>query len=307
MGENWKVFCLDNRQMTNYTDFLRVGGYYHPHDIEYELFRGRVASHPFLASLPVPPPTAPLELLLSLIKHRICAFLATIDIDGLLCVIMAVPHMAADGQAALNSAMMWAGRRIINVGDYAECLPQNLLTKDEERLWLGSKNETRWILDTSKFVDISKGMRNCGGRAMDYIRASQRSTRPLPYDLASDLLAPSVKRPDNAVLRNLTLKQYYRGSNCYTFCHCNCGKPKDNKNSDVDDIEFGLGQVAFIMTCWSDDPPTSSHADGTREDVRSEWAGHRLDIVAAETVNPDWEDVTVAVKKKLRSFFGEED
>ncbi|KAJ2713068.1 hypothetical protein H4R19_002434 [Coemansia spiralis] len=270
-----------------------------PHYIEYELFRGRVASHPFLASLPAPPPTAPLELLPSLIKHRICALLATIDIDGLLCVIMAVPHMAADGQVALNSAMTWAGRRIINLGDYAARLPQNLLTKDEERLWLDGKRKDGWILNTSKFVHISGKRRySLYVRAMDYIQASERSTRPLPYSLAHDLIAPSIKRPDNAVLRNLTLKQYYRGGDCYTLDNCNCGRPK---GSDVDGVEFGLGQVVLIMTCWSDDP-SSFRGNWTRKDARGKWAGHRLDIVAAEVVNPDWEDVTVAVKKKLMRF-----
>ncbi|KAJ2713906.1 hypothetical protein H4R19_002013 [Coemansia spiralis] len=128
------------------------------------------------------------------------------------------------------------------------------------------------------------------------------STRPLPYDLASDLLAPSIKRPDNAVLRNLTLKQYYRGGDCYVLSRCNCGTSKSSKGGNVDDandVEFGLGQVVFIMTSWSDDPSASYRGYSSHDEVHGEWAGHRLDIVDAKAVNPDWEDVTVAVKKKL--------
>ncbi|KAJ2716707.1 hypothetical protein H4R19_000481 [Coemansia spiralis] len=125
---------------------------------------------------------------------------------------------------------------------------------------------------------------------MGYIWASQMYTRPLPYDLANDLLAPRIKRPTNAVLRNLTLKQYYRGTS----------KASNNSNvDDANDVEFELGQAVLIMTCWFDDPSTSFNADWIREYVRGEWAGHRLDIVAAETVNPDWEDVTVAVNERL--------
>ncbi|KAJ2711335.1 hypothetical protein H4R19_003300 [Coemansia spiralis] len=286
--------------MSGHIGKLAEAFYSFPHHIEYELFRGQVASHPFLASLPAPPPTAPLELLPSLIKHRICTLLAAIDLDGLLCVIVAVPHMAAEGQVALNSAMTWAGKRIINLGESVDDLPQNLLTKDEERLLLGGKKEDTWTLNTSKFArDPRNNTSKVFARAMDYIWASQTSTRPLPYNLAHDLIAPSIKRPDNAVLRNLTLKQYYRGGNCYTLFRCNCGTSNGRKDSDVDDVEFGLGQVVFIMTCWSDNPSTSFHADWTDDDVRGEWAGHRLDIVAAEAVNPDWEDVTVAVKEKL--------
>ncbi|KAJ2715521.1 hypothetical protein H4R19_001156 [Coemansia spiralis] len=301
MGQYWNMFCIDNRQMTGHMGKLAEAFYSEPHYVEYELLRGRVANHSFLTSLPAPPPRAPLELLPSLIKRRICAFLATIDIDGLLCVIMAVPHMAADGQVALNSATTWAGKRFINLGDYAVDLPQNLLTKDEEPLRL-DRGEDTWILDKSKFVDISSEWRNSCSRAMDYIQASQESTRPLPDNIINDLLAPRIERPDNTVLRNLTLKQYYRGGDCYTLDHCNCGISKASKNSDVDDgddVEFGLGQVLLIMTCWSNDPSTSFHADWTRDDVHGEWAGHRLDIVAAEAVNSDWKDVTVAVKEKL--------
>ncbi|KAJ2710522.1 hypothetical protein H4R19_003707 [Coemansia spiralis] len=315
------------------------------HNIEYELFRGQVASHPFLASLPAPPPTAPLELLPSLIKHRICAFLATIDLDGLLCIIMAVPHMAADGQVALHSAMMWAGKRIINLGGHARSLPQNLVTKDEERLWLDGEGENEdndnkynddednddddddgddeddddkgtWILDTRKFVDPTSNKRNnLFARAMDYIRASQNSTRPLPSDLAKELLAPRITRPDNAVLRNLTLKQYYSDRGCYIrdLCDYDTEDSDNSYNSDnsdnidfdyTDDLGFDLGQVVFIMTCWADGPSASYHGYWTRRDVYGEWAGHRLDIVAAEAVSPDWEDVTVAVMKKMRRLRG---
>ncbi|KAJ2715625.1 hypothetical protein H4R19_001093 [Coemansia spiralis] len=219
---------------------------------------------------------------------------------------MAVPHMAAEGQAVLNSIMTWAGRRIIHLGGCAHSLPQNLLTKDEERLRLDVIYEDPWILDTRKFIDIEKKRRyKLYARAMDYIRASKRHTRPLPFDLAHDLLAPTIKRPANAVLRNLTLKQYYRGGDCTAFYYCDCGKSKGSKNGNVDDgddIEYGLGQVVLIMTCWTDGPSGYFRGNWTLEDDHGEWAGHRLDIVAPEVVNPDWEDVTAAAKEKLMRF-----
>ncbi|KAJ2774347.1 hypothetical protein IWQ56_000613, partial [Coemansia nantahalensis] len=99
--------------------------------------------------------------------------------------------------------------------------------------------------------------------------------------------------PENAVLRNLTLKQYYRDNNpCRNRWSGRCRDGEINDN-------FGLGQVVLIMTCWSEDASTSFHAEWTEDDAHGEWAGHRLDIVACEKVPADWDDVTDAVTAKL--------
>ncbi|KAJ2771837.1 hypothetical protein IWQ56_001626 [Coemansia nantahalensis] len=107
------------------------------------------------------------------------------------------------------------------------------------------------------------------------------------------LVNRSAPLPANRVLRNLTLKQYYRDDSQCNRQWCGCCTD-DNVNDN-----FGVGQVVLIMTCWSEDYSTSFHANWTADDVHGEWAGHRLDIVASEKVAADWEDVTDVVRAKL--------
>ncbi|KAJ2806014.1 hypothetical protein H4R21_001042 [Coemansia helicoidea] len=149
------------------------------------------------------------------------------------------------------------------------------------------------------------------------------------------LVRPPVRQPRDAVLRNLTLKQYYRssgycpgewcersqerrsgtgacqgvgvgpgmsngygsgmGSGRGCGCGCECGRIENGK----DNTNFGLGQVVLIMTCWSKEASTSFYAEWTDDDVHGKWAGHRLDIVAPDMVPADWEDVTEAVRTRL--------
>ncbi|KAJ1730891.1 hypothetical protein LPJ61_002793, partial [Coemansia biformis] len=92
-------------------------------------------------------------------------------------------------------------------------------------------------------------------------------------------------------LRNLTLKQYFK--------RC------DNK--DNRDRIFTFGRVIMILTCWSDDPSTSFHIEWDESDAHGDWAGHRLDIVSADMLSDDWEDVTEAVKEKIVDLCYESD
>ncbi|KAJ2807771.1 hypothetical protein H4R21_000348 [Coemansia helicoidea] len=300
MGQYWHVLCIDNRQSTGHLGKLGEVFYSDPHILEDELLRYRPVDHP----VPDSPPVAPLERLPPLIKRRICAFLAAVDVDGLLCVILAIPHMAADGQAALSSHLSWAGKRIITLGDYAEDLPQNLLTADEEKRLLNRGDRSSYVLDVDVFdkrcmSDLSKAYprahRFTATRdlLLLFMRIQNRLRRRSSVSLER-VVRPPPSRPANAVLRNLTLKQYYRSdSHC---CSQFCGRCKNNKD---DDASFGLGQVVLIMTCWSQDTSTAFHADWTVDDVHGEWAGHRLDIAALENVPADWEDVTETVRAKL--------
>ncbi|KAJ2802307.1 hypothetical protein H4R21_002468 [Coemansia helicoidea] len=291
MGQYWNMFCIDNRQATGDLGKLGVVFYTNPHIAERKLLSRRAVHHPKPATRPV----APLERLPPHIKRRICAFLAAADVDGLLCTILAVPHLAADGRVALNRHISWAGKRIITLGDYADCVPKNLLTAEEESCLLDPTKRTNSIIDEDKFID-GKGavMSRTYPRAHRYATLHPRSYWYMkPCNAVEQQFQADISWPDNAVLRNLTLKQYYRGDGrCQRKC-CH-----DRKVGGLD-TNFGLGQVMLIMTCWSDDTSTSFSGDWTEDDVHGEWAGHRLDIVALTRVPADWEDVTDAVKAKL--------
>ncbi|KAJ2804196.1 hypothetical protein H4R21_001736 [Coemansia helicoidea] len=326
MAQYWNVLCIDNRRCTDRLG--RLGKVFHidPHILEYHMLRRRTVDYPE----PRTPPVAPLERLPQLIKRRICAFLAPVDVDGLLCLILAVPHLAADGQAALNSHLSWAGKRIITLGDRADDVPQNVLTADEEECLLDPSKRTGYIIDTDAFGKLEEEV-----LAETYPRAHQ-FTILQPRVSIRRLVRPPLRPSKDAVLRNLTLKQYYRssgdclGGSCmrtpgmgggagsrqdrshdratlYSFgdrfgagaiCNhnCDCGRYKSRKVK----TNYGLGQVLLIMTCWSSDPSTSFFVNWREDDVRGEWAGHRLDIVAPESVPADWEDVTEVVRAKMR-------
>ncbi|KAJ2798971.1 hypothetical protein H4R21_003716 [Coemansia helicoidea] len=329
MGQYWDLLCIDNRLRTGQLGKLGEVFNTDPHILEYDLLRHRPVDHP----APTTQPVAPLERLPQLIKRKICAFLAPVDVDGLLCLILATPHLAADGQAALTSRMSWAGKRIITLGNYAESVPRNLLTADEEKCLLDSDSGSGWEINVEAFDKLWKS-----AMSETYPRAHQFATQQ-PHVSIRRLVRPHIPQPRDAVLRNLTLKQYYRSSGCCpggwckrnldpciglpkwqkgylglsdgraplnnhgnrfgvgTRCshHCECGHFKDGR----DNTNFGLGQVVLIMTCWSGDSSTSFYANWSLDDVHGEWAGHRLDIVAPEEVPAGWEDVTDAVRAKL--------
>ncbi|KAJ2764958.1 hypothetical protein IWQ57_004971, partial [Coemansia nantahalensis] len=275
-------------------------------------------------------------------KRKICDCLATVDLDGLLCLILAVPHLAADGRATLSRVMSWAGKRIITLGKYADDVPENLLTEEEDEELYINFPEKNYVINEHSFVLL------LGEATSEFYPKTHRflEARHMTARLRTDdsswlhfslkcLIRPPIIQPTDAVLRNLTLKQYYRssgycpggwcersqerrsgtgacldndldhdetngyckglGSGRGCGCGCKCGRIENGK----DNVNFSLGQVVLIMTCWSKDPSTSFDAEWTEKDVQGEWAGHLLDIVAPDKVPADWEDVTETVKAKL--------
>ncbi|KAJ2769927.1 hypothetical protein IWQ56_002360, partial [Coemansia nantahalensis] len=174
-------------------------------------------------------------------------------------------------------------------------LPKNLLTANEEKSILDPSKRTGYVIDMEKPVDPDDA-----AVRKTYPRARQYPTLGLDYRGRAVLYNEVLRQfraytlwPDNAVLRNLTLKQHYRSD---SRCH---GEYCSNCEAGVLGSNFSLGQVVLIMTCWSDDTSTWFNVDWTEDDVHGEWAGHRLDIVALKRVPADWEDVTDAVKAKL--------
>ncbi|KAJ2774120.1 hypothetical protein IWQ56_000710 [Coemansia nantahalensis] len=271
------MLCLDNRQRTGQQAGLSRIFCEDQHTVEYQLLRSRPVDHP----LPATPPTAPLEFLPSLVKRRICSFLAVVDLEDLLCAVLAVPHLAADGQVVLNSHMSWAGKRIIMLANDAEDVPQNLLITDEEDWLLDREQASGYVPDIYEFDTLKKvAMSETYPRAHRFAAACLQSRSSMQSHISiEDLLRPSVSQLENAVLRNLTLKQYYRSNSkapswrCY---HCN---GFEERQETEDNTNFGLGHVALIMTCWADiraDCETLTNRDYVRRDDQSQSTYHYI-------------------------------
>ncbi|KAJ2767997.1 hypothetical protein IWQ56_003111, partial [Coemansia nantahalensis] len=212
---NWNVFCLDPRRRTGDLGELGEVFYANPHILEYELLRHRPVNRP----APATPPVAPLECLPPHMKRKICSCLAKVDVDGLLCLILAVPHLAADGRATLSRVMSWAGKRIITLGKYADDVPENLLTEEEDEELYINFPEKNYVINEHSFVLL------LGEATSEFYPKTHRflEARHMTARLRTDdsswlhfslkcLIRPPITQPTDAVLRNLTLKQYYRSS-----------------------------------------------------------------------------------------------
>ncbi|KAJ2802764.1 hypothetical protein H4R21_002297 [Coemansia helicoidea] len=200
--------------------------------------------------------------------------------------------------------MPWAGKRIVTLGSGAEDLPQNLLTAAEERCLLDPSRRTGYIVNGWAFSDPwESALSETYPRAHGYITRCLWSGHGVWSQISVEARARGRPAPpENAVLCNLTLKQYYWSDG---HCRgCKCCSCKDSQGSR-DTTKFGLGQVVPIMTCWSHNPSTGFRTRWTQNDVRGKWAGHRLGIVARDSVPADWEDVTEAVRATLIRLTGE--
>ncbi|KAJ2682664.1 hypothetical protein H4R19_007095, partial [Coemansia spiralis] len=233
-------------------------------------------------------PSAALDLLPSLIKYRICAYLGAEDLDGLLCVILSVPHLAVAGQDALSRRLSWAGKRFICIGDYAYELPPKLTAADKER-WCrpdedyATDDEDNLVLDSSQFAyphELAKA--STYRRAMRYLKAKQAGPDGgVGLPTIEQLVKPTLPQLKDPVLRNLTLKQYYRG-----------------QGVGGNECIVPLGVVAIIQASWTSD--VSAHRIMlSRDDAHGHWAGGRMDIASAEMLSDDWVDVTDTIVEEL--------
>ncbi|KAJ2801427.1 hypothetical protein H4R21_002797 [Coemansia helicoidea] len=286
MGQYWWIMCLDNEQSTGMYGRLYFALSEAPKYLEYWMRQRPVSAR----QLPASRPTAALELLPSHIKYRICGYLGAADLDGLVCAILSVPHLAAVGQDALNRRLSWAGKRMICVGDYAYELMPNLTAADKKRWctpaeYVGA-NSGRLEFNANGFADPKELSRPTSyPRAQKYVADRQSGTGGgVELPTIERLVNPRLPPLKDPVLRNLTRKQYYRGEGV-----------GGNK------CRLALSQVAIIQMSWTSD--VSAHRGLLhRDDAHGRWVNDRMDIVSAEKLGADWVDTTDTIAEELSQY-----
>ncbi|KAF9073890.1 hypothetical protein BDP27DRAFT_1318332 [Rhodocollybia butyracea] len=203
----------------------------------------------------------------------------------------------------------WAGSRIICLGNYAEDLPQGLLSEEDVRklqemeeddedkdeaenednaeLSLLNRSLTRYPLAFDWFgrecdALIPDARYLLGG---DYWCAGPLGKAWLSLNLVNFTLrhAPSTPRMDRWMLRNLTKKEFVIRS-------------KEGTSG-------GLLQVLLSLISWSNDSSISMVCDEADAEklIRGPWAGDRIDVTLyslhEQEKNSDWKNVTDEVLK----------
>jgi hypothetical protein len=102
------------------------------------------------------------------------------------------------------------------------------------------------------------------------------------------------------VLRNLTTREFVRAEAIAL-------RPELVRGPIIG--RLGFGEVVLARICWSSDV---SDVPGHRALNRGVWAGHRLDIVTAETLRMEegergdrWKDISEEVKEEVAEIWKE--
>ncbi|KAF9075690.1 hypothetical protein BDP27DRAFT_1358335 [Rhodocollybia butyracea] len=207
---------------------------------------------------------------------------------------------------------IWAGSRIICLGEYARDLPQGLLSEEDmEKLKEKLKEKPRIqnrrrrvaelgdvteddseIEDEMKKEDIADvtllrlvTSDSSRLRTWELVDAGPVARAWLSLDLSTFTLrrAPSTSPSDCWMLRNLTKKEFVIKSQ---------GGTTD-----------GLLQVLLSLISWSNDSSLSTRFDETDAEklIRGPWAGDRIEATLHSLhehgENPDWKNITDEVLK----------
>ncbi|KZV65735.1 hypothetical protein PENSPDRAFT_756269 [Peniophora sp. CONT] len=207
----------------------------------------------------------------------------------------------------------WAGDRIVTAGDYADILPQGVLTPSEDAETEGHFYSFAWdhyqhnipLANMSfdgkepyvgfEYQDIEDEY----GDVIDRIRievpktAMQRVSRDVTGDylrvqLLLESTAPRYLSRGTWALCNLSRKQYVRAdalASMEILDYWQAGCTADGPFLKGERLVLDLGALAMIMTSWSEDVGPVG--------TLSVWAGDRLAVTTVEELaGGGWEDVS---------------
>ncbi|KIM36818.1 hypothetical protein M413DRAFT_448941 [Hebeloma cylindrosporum] len=181
-------------------------------------------------------------------------------------------------------ASIWAGDRIICLGDYATSWPQN-------------------ILDAVDFLPKSSDQTSHDPTQMSPEAFTASCKLIIDVDFGPDMLV-AFPRDRVWALRNISKKLYVRSDRVPTI---NGEKNLEYESHHGLQSFPGLGQVVLANILWSDDSSTSMRFS----DVQGGWAGDRIDIrlmddVAEEMQEQGWKDISRQEVIKIYDIFFEE-
>lgn len=191
---------------------------------------------------------------------------------------------------------IWAGDRLIFVGDYAEGYPPDVASEEEKFEWakpaysdsFGRANPF-YLVDEEEDLREGQKLGKIEGEE-DYSLVRRFNPHGLTneddqrrFDMLLKLLTREPERDESSnrpVLRNLTEKQYVRDEAIAKSMP-----------------EFTLGDIIIALGLWTADP---SGTEGLG--CEGEWAGHRFDIATMADVE-GWEDASERAVKQLRILY----
>ncbi|KAM0424840.1 hypothetical protein ACHAPT_009896 [Fusarium lateritium] len=208
-----------------------------------------------------------------------------------------VAHMI---QAAISEDIgVWAGDRLILVGEKAVGYPPEIATVLERFQWDSEGTNPLYAMGERVVAEgqhsnlaspVKEQPFEVWGRLLDLVRErlDRKQETSFIFERLMGLLMhnptfPNVHRP--AVLRNLTTQQFISDD----------ALARSN-------FSYSLGEVMLCYITWSDDTVPDDRA---RLPMKGEWAGHRFDITTREKVN-GWDDVSQQVIKRIMMATREE-
>ncbi|KAI7826430.1 hypothetical protein BX661DRAFT_184013 [Kickxella alabastrina] len=290
MGQYWRLVCLDKRQATG--SYGKLGEFIFdgssPRYIARMLTRGiyYIPDRP-LSARPISEHTtnvgSVIESLPDIVLDTIMLHLPVVDVW---CFALTCYRTLEIGRRNLaryfnfkEGNRVWAGCRIICVGDYIEDYPPGVLTASEEAE-LSEKNLFRLADDFGEDCSYEDPMSSFCERVLFSGH----------YGLARELL-PKYKimsqQDKSYILRNLTTKEYVRAEAFHDTL-----------------AKFNIGDLILSRICWSSD---DSVAMVNNVDIhRGLWAGHRLDVSTKDTVDDTWKDATDKSYEWVKSIYENE-
>ena len=199
-----------------------------------------------------------------------------------------------------SSCGLWAGNRIMCVGEYLESedYPPSVLTESEEAEFKDGRFEhfgsSLYDLADARYQEVREWQPDLANRLIDHAsslgewhRLPESSQSRIRDDLLSDKLSDLYPEDQPWVLRNLTTQEYVRSEAIAI-------KPEHIHGPNIDVL--GFGHVVCSRVCWS-----AADWSEDRGIHRGVWAGHRFDITTLDRLkqgsmeSSEWKDVSEEV------------
>ncbi|KAJ7068990.1 hypothetical protein B0H15DRAFT_138440 [Mycena belliarum] len=210
--------------------------------------------------------------------------------------------------ARMAADRLWAGDRIICVGDYLQNddLPENVFTPEEEADFTCDDDEDQPTLYTFPFKIQKRDNFDVALALWDGLYMTANSSADHDsimfdlYPLLGSETRTRYKRPQPGVLRNLSKRQYVRESALFELI----ARRKDTM-PPIKNVR--LGNIVLSRICFSSDSSISMSYEGGIH--RGVWAGDRFDIVASkwlEEVDEGWMDISDEAMEEMEAIWESE-
>lgn len=227
------------------------------------------------------------------------------ELHDALCFGLANSRLLAIGQHHIKKLMLnrisWAGKRIICIGDYAQDVPEGMLSdkeiEDFKSMMVKEPEDETQDDDTLNLYDLP------------YRPARwpvEQFATPLSWGEFWGDEADGVDRINHRIIQQPS----YDSESSWVLC--NLSKYEFVNYDDIRELgrkakgDIGIGRVVLSRICWSTDPSVGMSYEGGIH--RGVWAGDRfesttIDRMRAPKAGQEWKDVTSEVIKEISTIW----